>query len=103
VCTSSEKSVVAHLAEADAHQLLVDALHLYRREHKNLPARVVAFKTSRHDAAERAGFEAAIADRRVASFDLVSVGRSSAKLFRHRAYPPLRGTLLRLDERELLL
>jgi hypothetical protein len=101
--TVSKDDRQAHLGEEDAYQLLVDALDLYRREHKNLPARVAAFKTSRHDAAERAGFERAIVDRGVDSFDLVSVGRSAAKLFRHGAYPPLRGTLLNLDERQQLL
>lgn len=101
--TISKEDRQAHLAEQDAYQLLVDALDLYRREHKNLPARVAAFKTSRHDAAELAGFERAITDRGVDSYDLVSVGRSSAKLFRYGAYPPLRGTLLSLDAREQLL
>jgi hypothetical protein len=90
----------AALAEEDAYQLLVDALDLYRREHKNLPARVPTFKTSRHNAAELAGFQQAIADRGVDSFDLLSVGSASAKLFRRGAYPPLRGTLLTLDDRE---
>jgi hypothetical protein len=101
--TISKVDRQAHLAEEDAYQLLVDALDLYRREHKTLPARLAAFKTSRHDAAELAGFERAITDRGVDSFDLVSVGRSSAKLFRYGAYPPLRGTLLSLDAREQLL
>jgi hypothetical protein len=101
--TMSNDDRQPHLAEEDAYQLLLDALDLYRREHKNLPARVAAFKTSRHDAAELAGFAAAIGDRGVDSFDFVSVGRSSGKLFRKGAYPPLRGTLLSLDEREQLL
>ena len=33
----------------------------------------------------------------------MSIGRSSARLFRYGAYPPLRGTLLSLDAREQLL
>lgn len=101
--TISKEDRQPHLAEEDAYQLLVDALDRYRREHKNLPARVALFKTSRHDAAEVAGLQRAVADLGVDSVDLVSVGRSSAKLFRHGAYPPLRGTLLTLDEREQVL
>jgi hypothetical protein len=53
--TISKEDRQPHLAEEDAYQLLADALDLYRREHKNLPARVAAFKTSRHNAAELAG------------------------------------------------
>jgi hypothetical protein len=101
--TVSKEDRQPHLAEEDAYQLLVDALELYRREHKNLPARVASFKTSRHNAAELAGFQRAIADLGVDSVDLVSVGKSSVRLFRHGAYPPLRGTLLTLDEREQAL
>jgi hypothetical protein len=101
--TISNEDRQPHLAEEDAYQLLVDALELYRREHKNLPARVASFKTSRHNAAELAGFERAVADLGVDSVDLVSIGKSSAKLFRRGAYPPLRGTLLNLDEQEQVL
>ena len=101
--TISKEDRQPHLAEEDAYQLLVDALDLYRREHKNLPARAAAFKTSRHNAAELAGFQQAIADRGVDSFDLLSVGSASAKLFRRGAYPPLRGTLLTLDDRDQIL
>lgn len=101
--TISKEDRQPHRAEEDAYQLLVDALDLYRREHKNLPARVATFKMSRHNAAELAGFQQAIADRGVDSFDLLSVGSASAKLFRRGAYPPLRGTLLTLDDREQIL
>jgi hypothetical protein len=101
--TVSKEDRQPHLAEDDAYQLLIDALELYRCEHKNLPARVASFKTSRHNAAELAGFQQAIADLGVDSIDLVSVGSASAKLFRRGAYPPLRGTLLTLDGREQVL
>lgn len=92
-----------HLAEADAHKLLFDALELYRREHKTLPARVALFKTSAHNDAEQAGFLRAADEIRIDSLDLVSVGAPDAKLFRRGAYPPLRGTLLTLDARAQIL
>jgi hypothetical protein len=92
-----------HLSETDARQLLVDALGRYRREHKTLPARVVLYKTSPFDTAELGGFTAALDELGIDSADLLSVGSGDARLFRRGAYPPLRGTYVALDERNLLL
>ena len=92
-----------HLEEADARQLLVDALGRYRQEHKTLPARVALCKTSLFDAAELSGFRAALDHLGIDSADLVAVGPGDAKLFRRGAYPPLRGTYIALDERNVLL
>ena len=92
-----------HLSEADAHALLTDALALYRREHKTLPARVALYKTSRHNDAELAGFRAAADGLHIDHLDLITTGYADAKLFRHGAYPPLRGTFLSLDERSQVL
>jgi hypothetical protein len=101
--TQSKEDRQTHLSEEDAHKLLADALALYRREHKTLPARVSLFKTSRHNEAEKSGFRAAANELHVESLDLVSTGSADAKLFRRGAYPPLRGTFLTLDERSQLL
>jgi hypothetical protein len=101
--SQSKEDRQTHLSEEDAHALLVDALALYRREHKTLPARVALFKTSRHNRAEVAGFRAAADELHIDHLDLISTGGADAKLFRHGAYPPLRGTFLSLDERSQLL
>lgn len=92
-----------HLGERDACQLLADALGRYRQEHKTLPARVALYKTSPFDEAELAGFTAALDEVGIDSADLISVGPGDARLFRRGAYPPLRGTYVALDERNLLL
>ncbi len=84
-----------HLAEADAYALLKNALEIYRREHKNSPARVVIHKSSIHNTEEIAGFERALAEFAIDcdQADFVSVTRSLTRLFRGNIYPPLRGTL----------
>lgn len=101
--TVSKDDRQTHLAEPDAHELLVRALQLYRKEHKTLPARVALFKTSRHNGDEISGFNSAAEEIGVDSIDLVSIGDAAAKLFRHGAYPPLRGTYLTLDAKAQVL
>jgi argonaute-like protein implicated in RNA metabolism and viral defense len=81
----------------------VDALGRYRQEHKTLPARVALYKTSPFDEAELAGFTAALDELAIDSADLISVGSGDARLFRRGAYPPLRGTYVALDERNVLV
>lgn len=92
-----------HLSEEDAYTLLMEALRQYRREHRNAPARVVVHKSSWFNDAEISGFLDAAADRGVEYPDLLSMRRSYTRLFRAGEYPPLRGTLLHLDERSLAL
>jgi hypothetical protein len=99
----SKEDRQTHLSEADARQLLIDALGRYRQEHKTLPARVALYKTSLFDDAERVGLESALDELGIDSADLLAVGSGDAKLFRRGAYPPLRGTFVALDERNLLL
>jgi hypothetical protein len=101
--TVSKEDRQTHLAADDAHNLLADALKLYRREHRTLPARIALFKTSRHNQEELSGFSAAADEAGIDSIDLVSVGDAPAKLFRRGAYPPLRGTFLALDGKAQLL
>jgi hypothetical protein len=83
-----------HLSAEDAFQLLKNALEIYRREHKNFPARVVVHKSSSHNKDEIDGFERALQDFYIDSelADFVSVTRSYTRLFRGNKYPPLRGT-----------
>ncbi len=92
-----------HLDSETAKQLLANALALYRREHKNLPARVVCHKSSYFDEGEIEGFENSIDNLGVDQLDLLSIRRSSVRLFRNKPNPPLRGTCVMLDDKTALL
>jgi hypothetical protein len=92
-----------HLNTEDSYSLLMEALRQYRREHRNAPARVVVHKSSWFNEAEISGFMDAAADRGVEYPDLLSIRRGYTRLFRAGDYPPLRGTLLHLDQRSLTL
>lgn len=91
-----------HLSRKDAAELLRKALERYRDEHKTMPAAVTVHKTSSFSDDERAGFQDAATDERLAECELVWVSRSErAMLIRGTEYhPPLRGTLLSLDDGE---
>ncbi|MFN8560031.1 MAG: hypothetical protein U0531_22635 [Dehalococcoidia bacterium] len=87
-----------HMDEKGAHDLLANALSAYRQEHRHAPARVVVHKTSAYNDAELSGFSRSLDEAQIELFDLVSLSSSLTRLFRHGAYPPLRGTFLHLDE-----
>jgi hypothetical protein len=99
----SKKDRIPHLSAEDAYTLLTEALRQYRREHRNAPARVVVHKSSFFNGDEVAGFLDAAAEREVEYPDLVSMRRTYTRLFRAGDYPPLRGTLVHLDDRSLAL
>ncbi|MBD1896925.1 hypothetical protein [Coleofasciculus sp. FACHB-129] len=93
-----------YLPAADAAELLSNALALYRREHRNLPARVVLHKSSRFIPEELEGFQDALDKHDINSAEFISFDRiSGTRLFRYGKYPPLRGTLLTLDDRTHVL
>jgi len=87
----SKDDRVPHLPETAATQIMVDALKRYREEHRNHPARVVLHKTSEFDPPEIAGVKAAMQQERVEMCDMLSIRRSSIRLFRQGDYPVLRG------------
>lgn len=86
-----------HLDAEGAYKLLSRALKVYRNEHKTMPARVVIHKTSLHNSAECDGFEKAVRERNIDTCELLSIRKSTTRLFRDGYYPPLRGTFLSLD------
>lgn len=92
-----------HLDSEAAYKLLDRALAEYRKEHKTMPARVVVHKTSSHNSAESDGFEKAVREHNIESCELLSLRKSSLRLFRNGVYPPLRGTFLSLTERTHIL
>ncbi len=92
-----------HLSGPDSERLVQDAMHRYRKEHGNLPARLVVHKSSVFTPEEVAGFRAGIETLGITSTDLLSLRRSNTKLFRFGSYPPRRGTLWSLErERHIL-
>lgn len=95
--TRSKDDLQIHLDFAAAKDLLLNALKRYKREHLNLPGRVVLHKTSSFDANEINGFEAALAELGIDAYDFVYVSSSFSRLYRSGYYPPLRGTYLELD------
>lgn len=93
-----------HLNSKDAETLLPRAFAEYRSTHGHLPARVVIHKTSKFSPAEIEGFRAAASSADIARFDAISISDdTSHRVFRYGAYPPLRGTLMSLDDRDHLL
>lgn len=95
---------VPHLDEAGAAKLLAHALKQYHDEHLHLPARVVLHKTSQFNEPELKGFLQAAKENNISQVDAVSVtDQSPLRLFRQGAYPPLRGSILNLDERNHLI
>lgn len=101
--TVSKEDLQPHLPEERAYELMKDALARYREVHKTLPARVVIHKSSRFDSNEERGFETALQEKGIASHDFLWITGSATKLYRAGKYPPLRGTLLTLDDREMVL
>jgi hypothetical protein len=86
-----------HLAESDAQALLTNAVSVYRKEHRTMPARLVVHKTSKMTEGEIRGFRAASEESKVDAVELLSLRRSFTRLFRAGTYPPLRGTFLNLQ------
>jgi len=90
---------IPHLDEESAAKLLDHALREYHGEHFHMPARVALHKTSEFNDAEIRGFQQAAKKHNVGKLDAISLTESSPiRLFRVGAYPPLRGSLLSLDD-----
>jgi hypothetical protein len=92
-----------HLLAEDAYKLLSDSLTVFRQQHGHFPARVVLHKTSLFNTDERHGFNRALSERGIDYADLIFVSKTLTRLYRIGAYPPLRGTSMRLDDRQLVL
>ncbi len=92
-----------YMTQADAHQLIADALTAYRNHHKNYPARVIVLKTSQFREEEADGIMEALEEAGTELRDLVWVQESySVKVLRDGNYPVMRGTFVELDGKGLL-
>jgi hypothetical protein len=83
-----------HIEGTVAHDLTV---------HHNMPARLVIHKTSRFNAAEEDGFRTAAKKAGIHTLEMVSIHDSPVRLFRDGKYPPLRGTMMALDDKTATL
>ncbi|HZY10430.1 MAG TPA: hypothetical protein VFF29_04685 [Bacteroidota bacterium] len=92
-----------HLSETQSYTLIKQALEEYRFALETFPARLVIHKSSNYNESELNGFTKAIDELRIASADFITIYDSTIKLFRDGLYPPLRGTLIELEEAEYLL
>lgn len=92
-----------HLLEEDIYVLLRDAIEVYRKEHKTLPARLVVHKTSAYTENELQGVLSAANEAGVEVIDVVGIRRSLTRLLRQGTYPPLRGTYLELDDTRAII
>jgi hypothetical protein len=101
--TVSKEDRQVHLPELSAYRLLKDALSRYREVHKTSPARLVMHKSSRFDESEQKGFEAALTEEHIGTWDFLWVSDSATRLYRAGVYPPMRGTLFTLDDAEMVL
>lgn len=97
--TIDRRDLTPHLSAEDAHKLLANGLAAYRREHGNMPARVLVHKTSYFNDAEIEGCRAAAKAERVEVLDLVSVRRAGTRLLRAAVPAVVRGTTLTFDDR----
>lgn len=92
-----------HLAAEDSYNLLSESLVVFRRQHGHFPARVVLHKTSFFDHEERDGFIRALDEHGIDHFDLIAISKTLIRLYRRGDYPPLRGTAMQLDDRQVIL
>ncbi len=93
----------AHLTADDAKKLLLNALLSYRREHYNMPARLVLHKTSYFDPGEVDGFREAARQEKIEIVDLIALKKSGIRIFPSRETSAFRGTTLQLGERSGLV
>lgn len=94
---------IPHLSAEDAFALLDRALREYREEHKHAPARVVLHKSSTYSADEMKGLNKAVDEHALEVADFLVIAKVLTRLYRDGRYPPLRGTMLSLDDKNHLL
>jgi hypothetical protein len=93
-----------HLTAEHTGILLAGCLSRYRKEHHTSPARLVLHKSSSYTTAEMDGFRSAADKEHLHSLELLWIpGGEAIRLFRHGQHPPLRGTMLSLDDQRHLL
>lgn len=92
-----------HLDEEGAYDLIQLALEAFKNEHGHFPARVVIHKSSDYSEEEHRGITRFLKEKEITHFDLLYLSESFVRLFRTETYPPLRGTLWQLDDKQSVL
>jgi len=92
-----------HLSEEQAFTLLSEALKEYKFALENLPGRLVLHKTSNYNDSELTGFSNAIRKSGINSHDFITIQETDIRFFRDGLYPPLRGSMISLDESRHIL
>jgi len=91
-----------HVSKDEAKRIMQKAIDVYKENKNNqLPQRVVVHKTSRYTDDEKDGFQEGAEE--VNKVDLVAFGTRDIKLLRWGQKPPVRGTMVRLPDRSILL
>ena len=92
-----------YLDRTDAYDLVRRSLKTYFDQHHHYPARLVVFKTARFERGEAEGFQEALSEARIGYRDFIWISeKSPITMYREGSYPPLRGSMIRM-EREAVL
>lgn len=93
-----------HLSEAGAYQLMRDILQLYHEQMGQLPSRLVVHKSSRFWSDEISGFNKAAKDVKIKDYvTIFKRGRGIRFMRKKGKYPPLRGTVIKIGERDYIV
>jgi hypothetical protein len=98
---SVDENNAPHVSRDEAARLMRKAIEVYKTNKGALPQRVVIHKTSRYTEDELQGFQAGA--ETIDKLDLVAFGMRSIKLVRWGQNPPIRGTMVRLPDKSVLL
>lgn len=94
-----KKDLVPHLSEEQAFGLLNTSLQEYYDAVKIFPKRLVLHKTSNFSVGEIEGFTQACYNKHIHQLDLITLRKSDFRIYRHGAYPPMRGTHMSLEDK----
>lgn len=101
--SSHERSKTPHLPRELAVDLMTRVITAYEAFHHQAPSRIVVHKWQRYFDDERQGFIDAIEQAGIHSYDLLAFGDRGVRFFRAGAEPALRGTLVTLSPKDVLL
>jgi len=89
-----------HLSYDQSYSLLKEALTKYQFATGSMPGRLVLHKTSKYYEDELDGFEQAMNEIYISEYDIVNILETDLRFFRNNLYPPVRGTLFTLSEKD---
>lgn len=94
---------IPHLNFQQSYELLNKTLEHYKFAVSSIPGRLVLHKTSKFYEDELKGFEKAAKEFGVIAYDFINIQETEIRLFRNNLYPPLRGSMITLDDNKILL